>query len=303
MKRNTDGSYTIQSILSTNNRVLDISGSNVDIWTYNSSLSCQKFTLVRNTTMAYGGTYNIMNGTNYVVVNAATDSAIKSSTGSGLNALWSFEPVNKGSAEIFTTYYQEGAFLLIFPDYFDTTGAVSTFISKCSSMGYTSTNYTNSSASSAYNCLKNDSIWVFRGHGLVDNNHVPLATICFFDNNGGNNGHITADSSIHNDYIDRAINLLSTNALSKERCVLYIGCSTGCDYSGYNLISSTFNKGAHFALGTTQEIYTSDGTNWTKKFFEKADTGATIRQCIDYANYNTNLGLLYYEGDVYAKLK
>ena len=28
-----------------------------------------------------------------------------------------------------------------------------------------------------------------------------------------------------------------------------------------------------------------------------------LSQCLDYANYRTHLGLLYYEGDVYSKLK
>lgn len=92
-------------------------------------------------------------------------------------------------------------------------------------------------------------------------------------------------------------------ALAKARCVLYIGCSTGVDYMGFNLVTNTFNKGAHFALGTTQTLKTSANDKWTKKFFEKAETGATIRQCLDHANYYQNIGLLYYEGDVYAKLK
>lgn len=70
-----------------------------------------------------------------------------------------------------------------------------------------------------------------------------------------------------------------------------------------NLVTNTFNKGAHFALGTTKTINTNDNDKWTKKFFEKAETGATIRQCLDHANYYQDIGLLYYEGDVYAKLK
>lgn len=56
-------------------------------------------------------------------------------------------------------------------------------------------------------------------------------------------------------------------------------------------------------LGTTQTIYTNESEKWIKKFFEKADTSATIRECLDHANYYQSLGLLYYEGDVYKKLK
>ena len=303
VNRNNDGSYAIQAVVSTNNRVLDISGTNVDIWVYNSSLSCQKFTLVRNETMAYGGTYNIKNGSNYVVVDISTDSAVKSSVGSGLNALWSFEPVYKGEAKIHTFYYPEGTIWGSIPSYFDTTGPVNTFIGKCGNMGYSSSNLTNTSAINAYGYLDDESIWVFYGHGLSSNDHIPLATVCFKNGNGDDSGYLTANSNLFNRSIDRAIDSLQNNSLSSERCVLYMGCSTGCDYLGYNLVDSTFNKGAHFSLGTTETINIYQGTNWINKFFEKADTGATIRQCIDYANYNINLGLLYYKGDTFAKLK
>jgi hypothetical protein len=300
--RNSDGTYTFFAIVSSYNRVLDVTNSNVDIWAYNSSWECQKFTLVRNTSMAFGGTYQIKNGTNYVVLDAANNTVKVSSTGSGMNALWSFEPVDKGDADIYTTYYQDGTFLGIFPTYFDTRGAASTFIEKCNSMGYTSYHFTNTSAGTAHNYMRNDAIWVFRGHGL-ESNGTPLATICFFKDDGSYNGYLTASTAIFNGTQDAAISTFSKNELAQTQCVLYIGCSTGVSYNGYNLVSATFNKGAHFALGTTQTTYTNETDKWTKKFFEKADEGATIRQCLDHANYYQSIGLLYYEGDVYTKLK
>lgn len=304
--RNSDGTYTFFAEVSSNNRVLDVTGTNVDIWTYNSSLSCQKFTLIRDTTLAYGGTYKIMNGSNYVVVDAMNETVKVHSLGSGLNALWSFEPVDKGDADIYTFYYENGSVLWIFPTYFDTRGAASTFIEKCENMGYTGYHFTNKSATTAYNYLRYDSIWVFNGHGVsAADTGDPLPAICFFDDSGQVNGHIFADSSslYYNSSTDVAINSYSNNTLADAQCVLYIGCSTGKWHDGHNLVNATFNRGAHFALGTTQTIHTNESEKWIKKFFEKADTSATIRECLDHANYYQSLGLLYYEGDVYKKLK
>lgn len=301
--RNSDDTYTFYAVVSSNNRVLDVTGTNVDIWAYNSSLNCQKFTLIRNTSLSYGGTYQIKNGSNYVVLDVMNETVKTSSNGDGLVALWSFEPVTKGDADIFTSYYQNGSVLSIIPTYYDTRGAASTFIEMCDNMGYNTFHFTNKPATTAYNCMKYDSIWVFRGHGISFTGDIPAATIGFSTDDGAYNGYITASSAIVSGTQDAAINELPSNALAKAQCVLYIGCSTGEDYRGMNLVTNTFNKGAHFALGTTKTINTNDNDKWTKKFFEKAETGATIRQCLDHANYYQDIGLLYYEGDVYAKLK
>ncbi len=301
--RNSNGTYTFYSMKSSNNRVLDITNGNVDIWNYDSTAPYQKFTLERDTTLAYGGTYKFKSGSQYMVWDLANDTVKMQSSGNGLNALWSFEPVTKGQADIYTFYYPETTILGIVIDYYDSRGAASTFTSACTNMGYQSFHLNNWSAANSYNYLKTDAIWVFRGHGVESTSNVPLATVKFFKGDGESNGRLTASYYIFNDGPDRAILSLSDNALATEQCVLFIGCSTGVSYNGYNLVSSAFSKGAHFALGTTQTIATTDNDKWTKKFFEKAETGATIRNCIDHANYYQNIGLLYYEGDVYAKLK
>ncbi len=297
-ERNSDGSYTFYSKKSNSGRVLDITNGNVDIWTHMSTAAYQKFTLVRETSLQYGGTYQIKNGSRYMVWDLANDTVNMQSFGNGLNALWSFEPVTKGHADIYTFYYPKGD-----GSYYDSRGAASAFISACSNMGYQPYHLVNNIALGSYNYLKSDTIWVFRGHGLETANDVPLATICYFNGSGGNNGHITADHSCYNAEQVYSLSFLSQNALAKEQCILFIGCSTGVSCNGYNLVSMAFTKGAHFALGTTRTVYTPDSDLWTTKFFEKAKTGATIRACIDNANYYQSLGLLYYEGDVYTKLK
>lgn len=300
--RNSDGTYTFFAKVSSNNRVLDVRGTNVDIWGFSSSLSCQKFTLTRDTTLAYGGAYKIKNSAGFVALDVVDGTVIVNTTGGGLNALWSFEPVSKGSASIYTSYFRDGEVLGIFPKYFDTTGAANTFIENCNNMGYRSNHFTNESATVAYSSLKNDSIWVFRGHGLYKDGK-PMATLGFFTSNGANNGYLTASNTIVNGAQAVSIDSLANNELANARCVLYIGCNTGETYNDYNLVSETFAKGAHFALGTTVPTNTDEADKWTKKFFEKANTGATIRECLDHANYYQSIGSLYYEGDVYAKLK
>lgn len=297
VEKKSDGYYRIYAVVSSSNRVLDRNASNVDIWTYDSGMACQKFTLVRDTsTSYYAGTYQIKNSGDYLCWNSTGSNVWFSSSGSGAGALWSFEPVVKGSAEIYTFYYPDGS------GYYNSRGAAGTFTSVCGNLGYSANERLNQTAIYAANHLKEDSIWVFRGHGVTVN-ETPLATVVFKNSSGNDNGHITANSSIFNGSQDVAIDSMTANVLANARCVLYVGCSTGVSYNGYNLVDSTFNKGAHFALGTCQDILTVDGTNWTIKFFEKANTGANIRQCYEYASYYQNIGALYSRGDTFATLK
>ncbi|MBR7020486.1 MAG: RICIN domain-containing protein [Lachnospiraceae bacterium] len=295
VEKKSDGYYRVFAVVSVSNRVLDRSSSAVDIWTYNSTYNSQKFTLIRDTSTGYyAGTYQIKNSNDYLIYNDGT--VCFSASGSGSGALWSFEPVTKGDADFFSFYYPTG------DGYFDTRDAASTFCSKCSSMGYNSHHFVNYSAANGANFLEYDSIWTFCGHGWCPGD-VPHATICFKSESGGNNGYLTASSSIINGSLDVAISSMTSNKLANERCVLYIGCSTGISYNGYNLVDATFNKGAHFALGTNFTTLSGAASNWIKKFYEKANTGATIRQCVDYANYYQYIGGVYYRGDTFSKLK
>lgn len=291
--RNSDGSYTFKPSYDTN-FALDVYGTNVDIWWIGSYPDDQSFYLERNQTYSYGGTYFMKNkATSQWVTASGYDVCVSYSNAT--TAMWSFSEVSKGDADIYASYYQDGQ-ILIFPTYFDTRGAISTFHSKLGGIGYNTYDFVNATASTAYTYMQNDSIFVTRGHG------APSA-VYFFDSSGNPEGRIIADTS-YGDSTDKAINSLSTNALAKLKCVLYIGCSPGRSRGSYNLVKSTYNKGAHFALGPTQPVYTKDATSWTKYFLNKAYDGGTIRQCIDNANYyEDDLGLLYYFGDTYKTLK
>ena len=97
---------------------------------------------VRETNLERYGYENIMqspeflekwfakNGSNFVIYDAVDETVEVSSAGDGLNALWSFEPVNKGDADIYTFYYEAATFLWIFPVNYDSRGSASTFVEK-----------------------------------------------------------------------------------------------------------------------------------------------------------------------------
>lgn len=293
--RNSDGSYTFKPSYNTN-YALDVTGTNVDIWSYTIPLNCQKFYLERQPNYDYSGTYFIKNKSTNKWVNAYSDNVCVSIAKNTLTAMWSFIEVTKGDADIYASYYKAGQ-IIIFPYYYDTRGAISTFHSKLGGIGYNTYDFVNAAASTAYNYMQNDSIFVTRGHGSP-------ATVYFFNSAGSSTGRIIADSSYAINSADRAINSLPANALAKLKCVLYIGCSPGDWYEEYSLIRSTFDKGAHFVLGPKETIYTVDGTSWTKYFLNKAYSGGTIRQCIDHANYyEPDLGAIYYLGDTFKTLK
>lgn len=61
------------------------------------------------------------------------------------------------------------------------------------------------------NYMKNDSIWVFCGHGISDTEGIPAATIGFFTDAGAYNGCITASTDIYNGTQDAAISSLSSS--------------------------------------------------------------------------------------------
>ena len=108
-------------------------------------------------------------------------------------------------------------------------------------------------------------------------------------------------------------NALAPNQLAQERCILYMACSTGLPYMTswvppiiYNLVDDTYQKGAHFVLGTTYDIPNTPAIVWEKAFHTRAGSGYKIIDCISYASNQPNslpLSAFYYLGDEKATLK
>ena len=291
--RQSDGTYRFQTMISGTVRYLDVTSGNVDIWT--DAPSYQKFGLVRLFAGPQGGTYYIKFSSNYVYANASND--VKVGAGQANNEdLWSFELVEKGCAEYFS--HKEAAY--------DYTLAAAYICPIMTSMGYSSYNMQYQYADVALFYMTYADIWVFRGHGNA-------GVVAFFDQSGNSRGNILANSNItgffhsRNDFVDS----LSTNELANARCVLYIACSTGKNATGsngvvYNLVTSTYVKGAHFVLGLKEDTSSSANDKWVKAFFDKAATGAPTLRLIDYIDYANNQqdfrNVIYYVGDTYQTL-
>ena len=287
-EKQSDGTYQLISIYSSAGRVLDVTGTNVDIYTdYNASY--EKFVVYRINSGIYKGLYYIRYGKYYVAQD--TDYNIFITTTASSKAVWSFMATTTSTR--FANYYSISS-----PN---TSGRVSNYQTTMTSLGFNSNNWHCTTAGNAYALLKStNDVFTFIGHGLETSDHKGMATICFQTTDGGYNGYITANSAIVNGSSDCSIDSLSKNVLALERCVLYLGCKTGQTYtvggSAYNLVQSTFNKGAHFVLGTLETITVSEAYSFLDTFLTNCTTG-NIYDSISSILGDDPLFDAYYMGD------
>ena len=143
--------------------------------------------------------------------------------------------------------------------------------------GYSAQAVIHSNAQLAYDYLKTGNVFVFRGHG-------GARTLYFFDRNGSDNGIIIDNNTttlIPNAYY---IVNLEDNELASQRCVLYIGCYTGKSTGPYNLVTSTYQKGAHFVLGVTDITITSKSNAFLYGFLKAIEQNQSIEAAIENGN-------------------
>ena len=100
-----------------------------------------------------------------------------------------------------------------------------------------------------------------------------MGLISFFNetSNGVATGRIIADESrvFPGTTNNNAISSLYVNDLASAKCILLLGCSTGASIDGYNLMNSMYSRGAHFILGTSETVYTSDSDNFLEGFLDE----------------------------------
>lgn len=268
--------YKFVARCSSANRVLDISSGNVDIYT-DSNAAYQQFSVVRLS----DGTYNIKNGSNYMIDNTSTNSVIMSSSSNGNYSRWAFEKVSKGDADIYSFSYTG----------YDSTSANTEFKNSANAMGYSAYSYVNTSADNALTNMLGDDIWVHRGRGAAGNLYFNTST-------GATNGSITI----------AGINGLATNGLSSMRVFISTGSYTGNDTNGNptsasnNLVKAAYNKGAHYAIGFREAPGTSLASTWVQCFITRADDGVSVGTCVEYADYWASTGDKYAIGDTNQKL-
>lgn len=148
----------------------------------------------------------------------------------------------------------------------------------------------------AYSKLCNyDDVFVFRGHGTE-------GLIGFYDSNGSYTGAIAVNSYVYSNSNNRYIDSCSKNQLASLRCVIYLGCKTGADYlhstGTYNLVDSTFNKGAHFVLGTTQNVTTGASNAFLEGFLDELkEHNGDLLSCINQGLMSSRGYPIIYVGD------
>lgn len=156
-----------------------------------------------------------------------------------------------------------------------------------SAFGYSSNATVNGTATNAFNALRRNhqQVFIFRGHG-------EAGVIGFFEEGNVPTGALLVDRAIRNVYVtgddQRFLSDLGNNALADLRCVLYLGCNTGGDITRngttYNSVDVTFEKGAHFVLGTTASINNSQGNSWLEFFLNHINNGESVGEALDNAN-------------------
>ena len=302
----SDGSFSLKNMDgSTGSLYLNTNGTDVTL-----AYGFKKFSIGRVTTGDYEGLYLIKYGNQYVAQNSNYDAYLSSTLSA--NCYWSFMEVGNDWARLYGFLYVRqvnGE-----DKTYDSRSAFNEIRPYLSSMGYPNTGYTNQSSTYAYTFLQSDDIFVYAGHG-----ERGRITFCGAEDQETNSREITGEeitgeeikgmilahsnmgtnfqgTNYPNKYY---INALLDNQLAGARCVLYLACLSGESYTNsngtYNLVDETFNKGAHFVLGTTAKVSNIDVDPWMKAFFESALNGNSIEQCI--ADADDSLGERIYETD------
>ncbi len=277
--KNSDGTYTFESVYSPTSKVLTNSDGNINMCTATNSLY-QKFTICRSNVDGYKGLYQILCRNEYVVQYGSTTDVQTSNNGNS-SSYWSFIAVDKRDADIFSHNYvriHNGD-----QEQFDTTQSNVDFVRTMSNLGFNAPcSWINENAEFAYDFLTDlDDVFVYYGHGRPSELYFALT-------NEVHNGSIKASVGMGGGSDTRFISKVPENGLSRVRMVLYTGCNTGDSYhTFYNLVDMTIEKGAHFALGWTEVMYTSTCTPWLIYFFDAIDSGYNIMDSIDYANETT----------------
>lgn len=281
LEEQNDGRFQLINGNSSTGKVLHVSGSNVDIYTDNNTES-EKFIIYRLNSGIYAGLYYFRYGSYFVAQDDNNNVYLTSSPSN--KAIWSFSLVAAGYANIYSHdyyYTDEDDLLRHFETDTNNTYFTSTF---GTNLGYTSSAEINVMSNNAYDalCRNNQQIFAFMGHG-------GPGRIAFNGEDAVSNGRIMADPGMWTLTNHYYISDCSDNQLNSLRCVLYLGCSTGVDYVTndnvtYNLVDSTYEKGAHFVLGTTETLYTGQINDWMKYFLDYVNAGCSVGEACTKAN-------------------
>lgn len=177
---------------------------------------------------------------------------------------WTLEPVVKNKADIFcfTGDNYEGL---------DTTENVADMVASLNAMGYDSDSKINHPCSGAYNCLSSNSIWIFSGHGGATGvwfkGEYNLTAVI------SSNTNFPVANKPHND-------------LAGLNLAYFASCETGLDdtANNTNMVGLTYQKGAHFVIAHTDNLYDFPADEWLQVFLDNCKAGKTIYQAMSKAD-------------------
>lgn len=274
-----DGSFNLLSVYSPTQKCLDVTGTNVDIYTDDGGED-QKFIIERVASGMYQGLYLIRYNDQYYVTQDDNYNVCITSTPTN-KSYWSFMKSINGSAKAYGFKYS----LNNVPNAFDSTMMFDDFEETMSDLGYSTDQHNNCTALFMYNALNADDVFLYVGHGgegrlnVCTNDNEIQSRIC------ANDIMRELDRQLEHRYINRK----SDNELAQARCVFYLACNSGVDYvdsngDRCNLVDETFDKGAHFVLGTTASITDEVTDEWLLYFLSLLSEGFDLGFCIDTAN-------------------
>ena len=275
----SDGRFKLRSVYSTLDQYLDVAGNEVDVF-YDFGSECVKFNIDRVAIGMYEGLYLIRYNDQYYVTQDENYNVCITSTPTD-KSYWSFMKSNKGSAKAYGFKYS----LNNVPNAFDSTMMFDDFEETMSDLGYSTDQHNNRTALFMYTALDADEVFLYTGHGgegrlnVCTNDNVIQSRIC------ANDIMRDLDRQLEHRYINRK----NDNELAQARCVFYLACNSGVDYvdsngDRCNLVDETFDKGAHFVLGTTASITDEVTDEWLLYFLSLLSDGFDLGFCIDTAN-------------------
>ena len=273
LEKQNNGSYQLVSIYSSTNKVMTFSSTIGLALLVDSNSIKQNFDIYRLTSGNYAGYYIIRINGYYVT--QADDNSIDLTETVSAKSYWSLMAAERGRADLYNFYFTDNDT----NETFDTTKTVDDYRSRFMQMGYFTFDSTNEMAAQAYHTLKNyDDVFIFRGHAME-------GSLSFYNQNGTLTGSIAAGETMFYVGADRHyIDELPYNSLASLRCALYLGCSTAVSLQmerTVNLLSATFDKGAHFVLGTTDTVFTNNSDDFLWGFMKAASEGKNIEACIN----------------------
>jgi hypothetical protein len=297
----SSGQFQLQSFGGLSGVILEAFGTSIEVESADGDPT-EYFVIERINSGAFQGCYYIKQGEYYVTRHSSSGNVYLSNI-TDSRSIWSFIKSDLGTAEMFNFSFTDNNGVTT-----NTLGQRNNFMTKFSDLGYTVYSRTNNSSTVAYQRLQDyTDVFLFVGH-------ANSGLIAFFDSSGSQFGAISANGSVlslhrPNLHIDD----LSPNQLSHVRMVLYLGCNSGNDLNNStNLVNSTYNQGAHFVLGVTDEVLPGLVNEWLYYFIDYLHQGFNINDSMDYAymmqmqygNYCEPFTLpTYYVGDTRQYIK